>query len=146
MRPHLEYCQQALHPYLAKDINCLEKVQRRATKLVQTLEDLPYEDRLKELGLYTLADRRTRADMIAVYKIMHGYTDIRQETLFQIDNRRRTRGHNFKLVVPKACKTEVRRNVFSQRIVVPWNKLDYSIVNSLNPKDFKRNYDKHMLK
>ena len=146
VRPHLEYCQQALHPYLEKDTECIEKVQRRATKLVQSIEHLPYEDRLKELGLYTLSDRRIRADMIGVYKIIHGYTDIKMDRLFAINNQSDTRGHTFKLIVPKTCKTNIRRNAFSQRIVVPWNKLHEDIVDSLNAKEFKRNYDKHMLK
>ena len=92
VRPHLEYGQQALHPYLAKDTECLEKVQRRATKLVQCLEHLPYEQRLKELGLYSLYDRRVRADMLTVYKIIHGDIDIKMDGILQFDKHRDTRG------------------------------------------------------
>ena len=146
VRPHLEYGQQALHPYLAKDTECLEKVQRRATKLVQCLEHLPYEQRLKELGLYSLYDRRVRADMLTVYKIIHGDIDIKMDGILQFDKHTDTRGHNFKLAMPKRCNTDIRRNAFSYRVVVPWNKLHINIVNSLNPQEFKRSYDKHMLK
>ena len=87
-----------------------------------------------------------RADMLAVYKIIHGDTDIKMEKLWNYDHRSKTRGHSFKLAVPKTCNTDIRRNAFSNRVVVPWNQLHADIVNSLNAKDFKRNYDNHMLK
>ena len=146
VRPHLEYCQQAYQPYLIQDTQCLEKVQRRATKLVQSIEHMSYEERLKELKLYTLEDRRVRADMLAVYKIIHGYTDVKMSKLFQLKEGSKTRGHGFKLVVPKCSNTDIRRNFFSQRVIVPWNMLSDDVVNSVNPDQFKRNYDKHMLK
>ena len=146
VRPHLEYCQQAYQPYLTKDVQCLEKVQRRATKLVQSLDQLTYEERLKELKLYTLEDRRIRADMLAVYKIIHGYTDVKMNNLFQLKKNSKTRGHRFQLVVPRCSNTDIRRNFFSQRVVVPWNVLPDAVINSLTPEQFKGNYDKYMLK
>ena len=60
VRPHLEYRIQAWSPYLRKDIEMLEKIQRRATKLIPGLRDLTYEERLKECGLTTPETRKSR--------------------------------------------------------------------------------------
>ena len=76
IRSHMEYAVQAWSPQLAKDINLLEQVQHRATKLVPSLKDEPYETRLKELGLTTLKERRERGDLIEVFKLMHGLENV----------------------------------------------------------------------
>ena len=76
VRPHLEYCIQAWNPYLRKDVDMLEKIQRRATKLIPGLNDLTYEERLKECGLTTLETRRLGGDQIEVFKILNGYENI----------------------------------------------------------------------
>ncbi|XP_072039474.1 uncharacterized protein [Amphiura filiformis] len=72
VRPHLEYANCVWSPFLQKDITAIEKVQRRATKMIPSFRELPYEMRLRRLNLPTLAYRRLRGDMIQVYKIMHG--------------------------------------------------------------------------
>ena len=73
VRPHLEYCCQAWCPYLQKDIDNTEKVQRRATKMIPELSSLSYDERLERTGLISLEMRRLRADLIEVFKIVNGF-------------------------------------------------------------------------
>ena len=91
VRPHLGYCIQAWSPYLRKDIDMLEKIQRRATKLIPGLRELSYEERLKECGLTnkecgltTLETRRLRGDQTEVFKILKGYENIDSNIFFEI--------------------------------------------------------------
>ena len=82
-RPHLEYCIQAWSPYLRKDIDMPEKIQRRATKLIPVLIYLRYEERLTECGLKTLETGRLRGDQIEVFRILNGYANIDSNIFFE---------------------------------------------------------------
>ena len=86
MRPHLEYCIQAWNPYLQKDIHILDQVQRRASKLIPTLKNDSYEQRLKILKLTTLKTRRLRGDLIAVCKLFKGFTDVDFNKFLSLNN------------------------------------------------------------
>ena len=75
VRPHFEYCIQAWRPY-RKDIDTLERLQRREAEIIPQLRDLSCEERLKECGLTTLERRRLRGDHIEVFKILNGYENM----------------------------------------------------------------------
>ena len=144
VRPRMEFAIQAWSPYLRKDIVKLEKVQRRATKLVPDIAHLSYEDRLVQLNMTTLEKRRERGDMIEVFKILNGLDKIITEGNFlrpeEIRNRQRTRGHKMKLFKPQH-RTWKRNQFFSSRVVNSWNKLPDKVVNSRTVNAFKHNYD-----
>ena len=93
VRPHLEYCIQAWRPYRKKDMDKLERIQRRATKMIPELRDLSYKSRLLQCGLTTLETRRLRGDQIEVFKIVNGYEDVDRNMFFKLKEGSRTRGH-----------------------------------------------------
>ena len=148
VRPHLEYACQSWSPHLKKDICLLEQVQRRATAIVPEFTDLPYPDRLKALGLTTLEDRRIRGDLIEVFKLTHGLTNIDPSQFFEyapVGLGPATRGHNLKLSVPHV-RLDVRKYFFSVRVIKLWNDLPADVVNSANLNIFKARYDKYIEK
>ena len=71
-RPHLEYGNAIWGPFYKKEIDMVESVQKRATKLIDTLKDKPYADRLIALDLPSMTYRRKRGDMILMYKLING--------------------------------------------------------------------------
>ena len=109
----------------------LEKIQRRATKLIPELRDLRYEERLKECGLTKLETRRLGGGgQIEVFKILNGYANIDSNIFFEIKKSKITRGHNFTLV-KKQSRLDVRKYSFSQRTINVWNKLSTECVHAV---------------
>ena len=145
VRPHLEYCIQAWRPYLRKDIDMLEKVQRRTTKLITGLRDLSYDDRLKECGLTTLETRRLRGDQIEVFKILNDHENIDPNIFFKIKTGKITRGHDFTLVKGQN-RLDFRKYSFSQRTVNEWNKLSADCVHSSSVNMFKNRIDNYLVR
>ena len=150
VRPIMEYAVQAWSPKLVRDIDKLEKVQRRATKLVPEIRDLPYEIRLRELGLPSLFERRVRGDMIEVFKIVNGFENIDSEKFFKRvevrdlhSDRPTTRGHSLKLEKHRHGHRS-RMKFFDARVINKWNQLPETVVSSNNVNIFKRNYDRYI--
>ena len=143
VRPHLEYGVQSWSPHYKKDIEKLEQVQRRATRLVPHLRDAPYEERLKAFNLTSLEERRKRGDAIETYKLVKGIENVDHEQFFRVIREGpsvNTRGHPYKLETQQV-RTERRRNFFSIRAVKTWNKLPREVVTAENLNRFKNKYD-----
>ena len=80
-------------PHRKKDIKKLERIQKIATKMVPEISTLPYEERLKEMNLPTLEDRRERGDLIMLFKMINGMEKLDREDLFVREQREGLRGH-----------------------------------------------------
>ena len=88
VRPHPEYSISAWSPHYSKDKVLIERIQRRFTKMIPSIRNLPYElwSDIK-LGLWSLEDRRVRADLIEVYKIVHGLSPVKFDTFYRMNFR-----------------------------------------------------------
>src|SRR6267154_5187682 len=73
VRPHLEYCVQVWRPHLIKDIQLIENVQRRATRMIPELHGQTYNQRPIGVKLTTLETRRLRGDLIKMFKMLKDF-------------------------------------------------------------------------
>ena len=107
------------------------------------LEGRSYEERLRELGLFSFERRRMRGNLIEVYKMMRGIDRVDVQRLFPRVDVAVTRGHNYK-VHGRSYRRDVRGRFFTQRVVGVWNGPPAVIVESDTLGTFKRLLDKHM--
>jgi hypothetical protein len=148
VRPHLEFAVPVWNPTLKKDVFELEKVQKRATKLIPDIRNLSYEYRLQKLNLTTLENRRSREDLIYQFKISTGLQIVnwyKNPTLApSITNdgpSSNVRGHSKRFEREK-FKCVSRKDFFNNRIIKNWNSLPNHVVHSKSLICFKANFDK----
>jgi len=109
--------------------------------MIPGLKDLNYEERLKELGIWSLEERRNRADLLEVFKMKNGLSAISFQEFFEVDKQQKTRGHSWKIHKPR-CHLDVRKYFFSDRVVDRWNKLDQDIIDCESVNGFKNRLEK----
>jgi len=147
VRPLLESAAPAWNPTKRGDVNALEKVQKRCMRLICNLGEKNYEEKLKELGLQTLEERRLRGDLIETYKYMHGYNDTDPNDLFNFVRDRHskdTRSYANDNLVPEKTNLNIRKYFYSNRVTGTWNDLPTEIKESVSVNTFKNNYDMYI--
>ena len=144
VRPHLEYGNIIWHPLYKKQSISIERVQRRATKLLRECKNMTYLQRLKYLHLHSLKGRRLRGDLIETFKIFNGYTDLSVDKFFMQTDSDRTRNSDRKIFI-QFYKNKIRRNFFSIRVAPHWNALTNTMKYAANTNMFKNLVDNDLM-
>jgi len=129
VRPHLESCVQLWSLQHKKDMDLLEWVQWRATKIFRGLEDLCCEYRLRELGLFSLEKRRLQQDLLVSFQYLKGTYRKDGDNVFSKACCDRTRSNGFKLREGR-FRLDKRKKLFTMRVVRPWNRLPREAVDA----------------
>ncbi|KAK4814469.1 LOW QUALITY PROTEIN: hypothetical protein QYF61_018987 [Mycteria americana] len=124
VRPHLEYCVQFWAPQYKRDMDILERVQRRATNMIKGLERLLYEERLRAPQLFSSEKRRLREDLINVYKYLNGGAK-RTEPRYFSGVQTRGNGHKLK---HRRFHLNIRKHFFTVRVTEHWHRLPREVV------------------
>jgi ribonucleases P/MRP protein subunit RPP40 len=141
VRPIVEYCTPVWSPHYIKDKRILERIQHRFSRLIPHLCRLPYDDRLNVLKLWSLEERRNRADLVEMFKICKGLSGIKLHEMFELALMDKTRGHLLK-IRKGCCHLDIRKFFFSERVVSRWNSLDVDAVAVATVNAFKRQLDR----
>ena len=140
IRPHLEFAIQAWSPYLEKDIETLEKVQRRVTKHIHGLSNLEYDERLKTLRWMRLRARRERGDVILAFQYLHGNVELNLDWQWILPTGSGIRANDApRITIPPLTQNcQQRTNFFSKRVATSWRNLPTETANSNNLNELKK--------
>ena len=140
---------------MRKDEEVLEKVQQRFVRMLSDVRGDTYEEKLKSIGMTTLAERRVRGDMIETFKTMKGFNRVKREEWFKIQEEgqhRPTRLNTIivdgeperrrEVIVGTRAQVEVRKNFFTVRVEKAWNELPESVKAQRTINGFKNHYDR----
>ena len=136
VRPILEYASNVWNPYLLKHINAIENVQRRFTKRVSSISNLPYPERLAILGLEPLELRRLKSDLVFYYKIFNNMVHLPRVYLPSDLPPTQTRSGGNRLATPSFSSLSINNDFFT-RCVACWNSLPSHIVQCSSVVTFK---------
>ena len=140
LRHHLEYCVQLWSPQYRKDMDLLEKIQKRATKMMRGLKHLSCEDRQRELSLFSLQKRRFRGDLTATFQYLKDAYMKDDENLFSKACCDRTKSSGFKLGEAR-FRLDIRTKFFMVRVVKLWNGLHGEVVKGPSLETLKARMD-----
>ena len=154
VRPRLESSVAAWSPWYENDIKLMERVQERMTRMLSDVKGKTYEERLKEIGLTTLRDRRIRGDMIETFKTLNGFNRVEKQKWFTEvgEEARPTRTNTMitnagevrreKVLNIERARLDVRKNFFTIRAPKKWNELPEIVRSQTSINGFKNQYDK----
>ncbi|KFQ73574.1 hypothetical protein N335_09187, partial [Phaethon lepturus] len=140
LRPHLESCIQLWSPQHRKDLDLLDCIQRRATKMIRGMEHLSLEDSLRELEMFSLEKRRLQGDLLAAFQYLRGAYKKDGDRLFSRACCDRTRGNGLKLKEGR-FRLDLRKKFFAMRVVKPWHSLPGKVVDAPSLATFKDRLD-----
>ncbi|KFQ70886.1 hypothetical protein N335_13071, partial [Phaethon lepturus] len=139
VRPHLESCIQLWSPQHRKDMYLLQRVQRRATKMIREMGHLSCEDRLRDLGWFSLEKRRLQGDLIAAFQYLKGAYKKDGGRFFSRVCSHTTRGNGFKLKEGR-FRLDIRKK-FLTMVVKPWHRLPREVVDAPSLSTFQVGLD-----
>ena len=148
IRPQVEFAQPVWSPYLKKDIDKLESIQHKITRLIDPVRNLDYQDRLNLLGLTTLEARRQRGDLIQTFKVLKGYEKVDfnvpielAPSLNQAGPAGNLRGHKLRIEKELVKNCEQRKQFLLNRVQDAWNNLPNNFVQAPSVNSFKAKLD-----
>ena len=155
VRPHLEYAAAVWSPWTEKDVDMLEKVQRRLVKMLCDARGQTYEEKMEDAGLTTLKERRNRGDLIETFKTIKGFNKVQRDLWFEMqsgDGNRPTRANSqvkdgnverkSEIIVKERAALDLRQNFYTMRVVREWNGIPEDVKNEKTVNGFKNALDK----